>query len=272
MEGFEDPNRFEVTLMEAAAQTRSHEPVPSRWPIITALGAGLIPVGLVSQAHGWKPGLGVVLAGLAVTLYGAGSWWAELLHDRFFGRDAVDAERRLRTAMILFIGSEAAIFCSFFAALIYARTHAPAWPPQGMPRFEILVPAVITCILLFSSVTLHLGHAAVERNRRDGVIASILMTTSLGAIFLCGQAYEYGFLNGSAFNIKSGIFGSTFFMLTGFHGLHVLLGLIFLNVVYGAVLRGQITSQQHFPFKAASWYWHFVDVVWLFVFTIVYIL
>ena len=212
-----------------------------------------------------------LLAGLAITLYGAGSWWAELLRDRFFGREAIDAERRLRTAMIFFIASEAAIFGSFFAALIYARAHAPAWPPPGMPHFEILVPAVNTFILLFSSVTLHLGHSAVEKGRRDGVIASILMTISLGAIFLCGQAYEYGFLNGSAFNIKSGIFGCTFFVLTGFHGLHVLLGLIFLNVVYGAVLRGQITPQQHFPFKAASWYWHFVDVVWVFVFSIVYL-
>jgi cytochrome c oxidase subunit III len=263
---------LEGYFMEAAAHAHSHDPVPSRWPIITAVGAGLIPVGLVSLVHGWKPGLGILLLGVAITIFGSGSWWAELLRDRFFGRDAVDAERRLRTAMILFIASEAAIFCSFFAALLYAKSHATTWPPQGMPHFEILVPAVNTFILLFSSVTLHLGHAAVEKGRRDGVIASILMTIVLGAIFLCGQAYEYGFLNGSAFTLKSGIFGSTFFMLTGFHGLHVLIGLIFLNVVYGAALRGQITPQQHFPFKAASWYWHFVDVVWLFVFTIVYIL
>jgi cytochrome c oxidase subunit 3 len=258
--------------MEAAAHAHSHDPAPSRWPIITALGAGLIPVGLVTSVHGWKPGLGILAAGVIITIYGAGSWWGELLRDRFFGRDAVDAEARLRTAMIFFIASEAAIFAAFFAALIYSRVHSKVWPPEGMPHFELLVPAVNTFILLFSSVTLHLGHSAVEKNRRDGVIASILMTISLGAIFLCGQAYEYGFLNGSAFNIKSGIFGSTFFMLTGFHGLHVLIGLIFLNVVYGAVLRGQITSQQHFPFKAASWYWHFVDIVWVFVFTIVYIL
>ncbi|HXL15352.1 MAG TPA: cytochrome c oxidase subunit 3 [Methylomirabilota bacterium] len=258
--------------MDAVAHVHSHDPIPSRWPIITALGVGLIPVGLVSWSHGWPQGLAVLLLGFAIMIFGAGSWWGELLHDRFFGRDAVDAERRLKTAMFFFIASEAAIFCSFFAALIYARVHSPTWPPEGMPHFEILVPAVNTFILLFSSVTLHLGHSALERNRRDGVIASILMTISLGAIFLCGQAYEYGFLNGSAFNIRSGIFGSTFFMLTGFHGLHVLVGLIFLNVVYGAVLRGQITPQQHFPFKASSWYWHFVDVVWIFVFTIVYIL
>ncbi len=258
--------------MDAAAHAHSHDPAPSRWPIITAIGVGLIPVGLVTWAHGRKQGLGVLLLGVAIMVFGAGSWWGELLHDRFFGREAVDAEKRLKTAMFFFIASEAAIFCSFFAALIYSRVHAPAWPPAGMPHFEILVPAVNTFILLFSSVTLHLGHSALARNRRDGVIASILMTISLGAIFLCGQAYEYGFLNGSAFNIKSGIFGSTFFMLTGFHGLHVLVGLIFLNVVYGAVLRGRITPQQHFPFTAASWYWHFVDVVWVFVFTIVYIL
>ncbi len=257
--------------MEAATHVHSHDPVPSRWPIITALGAGLIPVGLVSSIHGWKQGLGVLLLGVVVLIFGASKWWAELLRDRFFGRDAVDAEKRLKTAMIFFIASEAAIFASFFAALIYSRVHSKTWPPEGMPRFELLVPAVNTFILLFSSVTLHLGHAAVEKNRRDGVIAALLMTISLGAIFLCGQAYEYGFLNGSAFNIKSGIFGSTFFMLTGFHGLHVLIGIIFLNVVYGAVLRGQITAQQHFPFKAASWYWHFVDAVWLFVFTIVYL-
>ncbi len=258
--------------MEATVQHKTHEPTPSKWPIITAFGAGLIPIGLVSASHGWKNGLAVLGLGLAVMLLGASKWWAELLRDHFFGREALDAESRLRTAMALFIASEAAIFASFFAALFYARYHSPSWPPPGMPHFEILVPAINTFVLLFSSVTLHLGHGALERNRRDGVIASILMTIFLGAIFLCGQAYEYGFLNGSAFNVRSGVFGTTFFMLTGFHGLHVLMGLIFLNVVYGAVLRGRITPGQHFPFRAASWYWHFVDAVWVCVFTVVYIL
>jgi len=258
--------------MEAVAHTQhSHEPVPSRWPIITAVGAGMIPIGLVSSVHGWKNGIALLLLGIVIMLYGASRWWAELLHDRFFGKDAIDAESRLKTAMILFIASEAAIFASFFTALFYARMHAKVWPPPGMPHFELLLPGVNTFILLFSSVTLHLGHNALERNRKDGLIASILMTIFLGAIFLCGQAYEYGFLNGSAFNLKSGIFGTTFFMLTGFHGLHVLIGLIFLNVVYGAVLRGQITREQHFPFRAASWYWHFVDAIWVGVFSVVYL-
>jgi cytochrome c oxidase subunit 3 len=258
--------------MEASVEHKSHDPVPSKWPIIAALGIGLVPVGLAGNANGWKYGLPVLGLGLAVSLTAAGKWWAELLRDRFFGREAEEAESRLKTAMALFIASEAAIFASFFAAIFYARHHAAVWPPAGMPHFELLVPAVNTGILLSSSVTLHFGHEALMRGRRDGLIAGMLMTIFLGAIFLCGQAYEYGFLNGGAFNIRSGIFGTTFFMLTGFHGLHVLIGIIFLNVVYGAVLRGRITPEQHFPLRAASWYWHFVDAVWIFVFTIVYLL
>ncbi len=258
--------------MEATAEHRTHDPIPSKWPIITALGVGIIPIGLVSNSHGWKYGLAIVGLGLLITISGASKWWGELLRDRFLGREAVDAESRLKTAMALFIGSEAVIFGSFFAALLYARYHAAAWPPAGMPHFDPLIPGINTAILLTSSVTLHLGHGALERGRRGAVLASILTTIFLGAIFLCGQAYEYGVLNAEAFSLKSGIFGTTFFMLTGFHGLHVLMGLIFLNVVHEATLKGRITAEQHFPFRAASWYWHFVDVVWLFVFTIAYLL
>jgi cytochrome c oxidase subunit 3 len=258
--------------MAVALEQHSHDPVPSRWPIIAAFGVGLIPVGLVMNAHGLKMGLAIIGLGLLITLNGAGRWWGELLRDKFFGRDAVEADSRLKRAFIFFIASEAMIFGAFFAALFYARVHAPVWPPVGMPHFEKVLPAVNTLVLLSSSVTLHLAHSSLEKGRRDGVIAALLMTIFLGALFLCGQAYEYGFLNGSAFNVKSGIFGTTFFMLTGFHGLHVLVGIIFLNVVYGAAIRNRITPEQHFPLVAASWYWHFVDVVWVCVFTIVYLL
>ncbi len=257
--------------MAVTAEHHSHEPVPSRWPIIAAVGVGLIPIGLVANAHGRAEGLGLIAVGLAVTLLGAGRWWGELLRDKFFGREAVEADSRLKRAFAFFIASEAMIFGAFFAALFYARVHAAVWPPEGMPHFEILLPAVNTFILLGSSVTLHLGHMALERGRRDGLVAALLMTIFLGALFLCGQAYEYGFLNGSAFNIKSGIFGTTFFMLTGFHGLHVLVGIIYLNVVYGAAIRNRITHEQQFPLRAASWYWHFVDAVWVCVFTVVYL-
>jgi len=258
--------------MAIAMEHHSHDPVPSRWPIITAFGAALIPIGLVAATHGIKEGIGILLLGLFITIMGAGRWWAELLRDSFLGRDLIDADSRLRTAMILFIGSEAAIFASFFAALFYARLHAKAWPPAGMPHFNIVVPAVNTVVLLSSSVTCHLAHVALEKRSKEGVVSALLMTIFLGAIFLCGQAYEYGVLNGEAFNIRSGIFGSTFFMLTGFHGLHVLMGIIFLNVVYGAAMRGSITHDQQFPLKAASWYWHFVDAIWIGVFTVVYLL
>lgn len=258
--------------MAATVEHHSHDPVPSRWPIIAAFGIGLIPVGLILQGHGVPKGLGLIGVGLAITVFGAGKWWSELLREKFFGRDAVDADSRLKRAFMMFIASEAAIFGAFFAAIFYARVHASVWPPAGMPHFELVLPAVNTIVLISSSFTLHLAHAALEHKRRDGVIASLLMTIFLGALFLCGQAYEYGYLNGSAFTLKSGIFGTTFFMLTGFHGLHVLVGLIFLNVVYGAAIRNRITPEQNFPLQAASWYWHFVDAVWICVFTIVYVL
>jgi len=258
--------------MAIAMEHHSHDPVPSKWPILTAAGAGLIPIGLIASTRGASWGVPLLLAGLFLTIIGAGRWWAELLRDSFVGRDLTDADSRLRTAMILFIGSEAAIFASFFAAIIYSRTHAKVWPPEGMPHFDILLPAINTVILLSSSVTCHLAHVAIEKRNREGVVSALLLTIFLGAIFLCGQAYEYGVLNGEAFSIKSGIFGSTFFMLTGFHGLHVLMGIIFLNVVYGAVMRGRVTHDQQFPLKAASWYWHFVDAIWIFVFTLVYVL
>jgi len=254
-----------------ATPHHSHDPVPSKWPIITALGAGLLPVGIVLNGHGVKQGIAVLLLGILVTIVGAGRWWGELLGDKFAGKDLSDADGRLRTSFKLFIASEAAIFGAFFAALFYARYHAKVWPPEGMPHFGILLPAVNTFILLFSSVTCHFAHMALERGRKEQFVSGVLMTIFLGAIFLCGQAYEYGVLNGEAFSIKSGIFGTTFFMLTGFHGLHVLMGVVFLNVVYGAAMKGRITQHQHFPFLAAGWYWHFVDAIWIGVFSIVYL-
>jgi cytochrome c oxidase subunit III len=258
--------------MAIAMEHHSHDPVPSKWPIITAIGAGLVPIGIIASTRGVKAGIGILLLGLLVVILGAGRWWAELLRDSFIGRDLKDADARLKTAMFLFIASEAAIFAAFFAAIIYARYHAKTWPPAGMPHFGILLPAVNTAILLSSSLTCHLAHVAMERKSREGVVSALMLTIFLGAIFLCGQAYEYGVLNGEAFTIKSGIFGSTFFMLTGFHGLHVLMGIIFLNVVYGAVMRGRVTHDQQFPLRAASWYWHFVDAIWVCVFTLVYVL
>jgi cytochrome c oxidase subunit 3 len=235
------------------------------------LGAGLLPAGIVLNGHGVKEGVAVLLVGLFITISGAGRWWGELLRDRFSGKDLDDANSRLKTSFRLFIASEAAIFGAFFAALFYARYHAKVWPPAGMPHFEILLPAVNTFVLLFSSVTCHFAHMALERGKQAQFVSGLLMTIFLGTVFLCGQAYEYGVLNGGAFNVTSGIFGTTFFMLTGFHGLHVLMGVVFLNVVYGAAMKGRLTPEQHFPFLAAGWYWHFVDAIWIGVFSVVYL-
>jgi cytochrome c oxidase subunit 3 len=174
--------------MALAMEHHSHDPIPSKWPIITAIGAALIPIGIVASTHGAKEGVALIPVGLLVTIIGAGRWWGELLRDSFVGSDLRDANSRLRNAMILFIASEAAIFASFFAALFYSRFHAKTWPPEGIAHFQLLLPAVNTVILLSSSVTCHLAHVALEKRNREGVVSALMLTIFLGAIFLCGQA------------------------------------------------------------------------------------
>jgi hypothetical protein len=144
-----------------------HSTIPFRargpsWPP----GLGFVPIGLILNAHGHKQGLLVLAVGLAITFFGAGKWWSSLLLDRFVGRDLVDADSRQKRAFLMFILSEAAIFSAFFAAILYSRAHLKVWPPEGMPHFEVLIPAINTFLLVTSSVTLHLGHTALERGRR----------------------------------------------------------------------------------------------------------
>ena len=158
--------------MATAVEHHSHDPVPSRWPIIAAIGMGLIPIGLVGNAHGWKGGLFTLGLGLAIALSSASRWWSELLRDKFFGRDAVEADSRLKRAFAFFIAPEAAIFGAFFAAFFFSRVHAKVWPPAGMPHFELLLPGINTVLLLSSSVTLHLATWRWSGTARTGAAAS----------------------------------------------------------------------------------------------------
>ncbi len=180
--------------------------------------------------------------------------------------------------MVFFIASEALLFANLIAGYLYLRAREGTWPPPGGPEFEhgllaLLqhnpLPAVNTIILLSSSLPMHLAGSAAARGRMRRAAWLILTTIVLGTIFLSFQAVEYGTIG---FGISDGLLGSTFFTLTGFHGAHVTAGIIFLLVNFFRALRGNLTKEKHFSLVAGEMYWHFVDVVWIFLFTLVYLI
>ena len=188
----------------------------------------------------------------------------------------------LRYGMILFIASEVMFFLAWFwayfdaslfsgEAIQAARTEFTGghWPPQGIETFDPWhLPLINTLILLTSGTTVTWAHHALLKNDRSGLIWGLVATIALGVTFTGVQAYEYGH---AAFSYGGNIYGATFFMATGFHGFHVIIGTIFLFVCLMRARAGHFTPQQHFGFEAAAWYWHFVDVVWLFLFASIYV-
>jgi cytochrome c oxidase subunit 3 len=174
--------------------------------------------------------------------------------------------------MILFICSEVMFFAGLFAAYFNVRANAPVWPPEGNPHFhlanEITLPLIITILLIISSFTCQLAVWSIRKGDRAGLIRNIAVTLTLGIIFLLGQAYDYTQLG---FTLADGTFGTTFFTLTGFHGAHVLGGAIMLSVVLYRSLAGQFSARHHDMVEAVSLYWHFVDVVWIVLFSLLYL-
>ncbi|MGZ6339084.1 MAG: cytochrome c oxidase subunit 3 [Candidatus Limnocylindrales bacterium] len=176
--------------------------------------------------------------------------------------------------MILFITSEVMFFAGLFAAYFNVRASAPAWPPAGNAHFEIHhdvwpLVATLTRILIISSITCQLGIRAIQRDDRRGLARALAVTLALGITFLIGQAYDYSQLG---FGLSDGTFGTTFFTLTGFHGAHVLAGTIMLGVMLYRATAGQFSARHHDAVEAVSLYWHFVDVVWICLFSILYLL
>ncbi len=170
---------------------------------------------------------------------------------------------------LLFLVSEGMLFVGLFAAYLAYRSVAPQWPPKGMPELEILLPAVNTIILLSSSFVIHQAETAVKKGDLANVRKWFGFTVVMGAMFLAGQLYEYAHLQ---FKLQSGLFGGTFFVLTGFHGMHVLIGLVLMMTVIARSLKpGHYTAEKHFGVEAASLYWHFVDVVWIVLFLLLYV-
>jgi cytochrome c oxidase subunit III len=172
--------------------------------------------------------------------------------------------------IIVFLVAEAMIFLGLFTAYLTFRAVAPTWPPEGTPELELLLPGVNTIILIGSSFVIHNADTAIKKNDVKGLQLWFGITAAMGAVFLVGQIYEYFHLE---FGLKTNLFASTFYVLTGFHGLHVFFGLVLiLGVLWRSLKPNHYSNTQHFGVEAAEIYWHFVDVVWIFLFILLYLL
>jgi cytochrome c oxidase subunit III len=268
-------------MADAHAKNHDYHLVnPSPWPVIGAVSAFITAVGAVTWMHGGTS-IGL-LVGFALVLYTMFMWWRDVIKEAHAGDHTPVVSLHLRYGMLMFIASEVMFFVAWFwaffdASLFTGEAKMAAriaftggiWPPQGTTVFDPFhLPLVNTLILLTSGTTVTWAHHALLNNDRKGLINGLILTVILGALFTCVQAWEYAH---AMFPFTGGIYGSTFFMATGFHGFHVLIGTIFLIVCLFRALKGEFTPKQHFGFEAAAWYWHFVDVVWLFLFAAIYI-
>ena len=278
-------------------------PAPSKWPVVGSTAVFFIGAGLVMWMNEIQPyGYASLIIGFAILFYMLTGWFGQVAQESEAGMNNHQVDASYRWSMGWFIFSEVMFFSAFFGALYYARVfsvpwlgdvdntanlwqgYAAAWPTVG-PAFELDpakafqsmgawgIPAINTALLLASGVTVTYAHHALQANNRKGLVWGLVATVALGAIFLGFQIYEYMHAY-SDLNLKltSGIFGSTFYMLTGFHGFHVTLGAIMLFVILIRSMKGHFKPDHHFGFEAAAWYWHFVDVVWLGLFIFVYVL
>ena len=238
----------------------------SPWPFTCSVGALFLTTGTARWFNNHGQGL-MIMGGciILVTLY---QWWRDVGREGTFqGKHSLAVENGLRLGFILFIVSEIFFFFSFFWAFFHNSLSRP-WPPAGIkavPPFG--VPLYNTFILLFSGVTVTMAHLALLRGWVSVASLALFLTVELGVLFSQKQYYEY--LHCS-FTIADSVFGRTFFLTTGFHGLHVLIGTAFLFVIFVRHLKGYHSRSHHFGFEASAWYWHFVDVVWLFLFFSMY--
>ena len=291
------------------ANAQSHDadvyyvPHQSQWPFVGSIALFVMMLGVVFWFNGSDTAFWIFVAGIAMMVYTLFRWFGDVIRESEAGLYNRQVDASFRQGMIWFIFSEVMLFAAFFGALFYIRVfvlpwisgeghgalgneflwggYITGWPEDGPAdlggEFGTLspfgLPLVNTIILLSSGLTLTIAHHAMVVGQRQKVLGWLGATILLGLVFCGVQAYEYWFaweeLN---LRIDSGIYGATFYMLTGFHGLHVVLGTIMLIVIWFRVLKGHFTPQKHFGFEAVAWYWHFVDVVWLALFLFVYVL
>lgn len=249
---------------------------PSPWPLLAAFAAGTMLFGVVLWAH--EGARWVLPTGLVALLAVMALWWRDVLRESHqAGVHTPVVRLGLRYGMMLFIASEVMFFVAFFWAYFHfflypehvAGAAAAVWPPAGVKTFDPFhLPLLNTLILLLSGCTVTWAHHGLLHNDRKTLIQGLAITVALGLTFTGLQVWEYA---GAPFAFTGGIYPSTFFLATGFHGFHVVVGTIFLAVCLVRAMRGSFSPQRHFGFEAAAWYWHFVDVVWLFLFVSIYV-
>lgn len=250
---------------------------PSPWPLIAAFAAGALVLGIIFKAHYGITWL--LIAGLVGVLATMALWWRDVVNESQSGKFHTPVVRLgFRYGMVLFIASEVMFFVAFFWAYFHFALYpehvsgaaTAIWPPAGIKTFDPLhLPLLNTLILLLSGCTVTWAHHAIIHGDNRTAVKGLALTVLLGLLFSGVQVYEYATAP-FAFS-GGGIYSSTFFLATGFHGFHVIVGTIFLAVCMGRAMAGHFTPEKHFGFEAAAWYWHFVDVVWLFLFLSIYV-
>jgi len=253
---------------------------PSPWPLIGAISALIMAVGAVTFMHDGP--IYIMLLGLVGVLYTMFGWWSDVIKEAHRGDHTKVVQMHLRYGMILFIASEVMFFVAWFWAFFDASLFANEvgqfarvehtggiWPPKDLTVLDPWhLPLFNTVILLLSGTTVTWAHHALLHYDRSSLKLGLLCTILLGAIFTAVQIYEY---IEAPFTFSDSIYGATFFMATGFHGFHVFVGTVFLIVCLLRAIKGHFKPEQHFGFEAAAWYWHFVDMVWLFLFAVIYV-
>ena len=287
--------------MASHADDHYYVPHHSHWPVVGSIGLLFLMVGVSTWLNGNDPGFWIMMTGFAVIIFMVTGWFRDVIDESLAGLYNAQVDTSFRMGMLWFIFSEVMFFAAFFGALFYARNlsvpwlggadnnfftnillwtgYESTWPTNGPGdvggTFETMgplgLPLINTALLLTSSVTITIAHHALIEGKRGILTVFLGATIALGFTFLYLQGVEYVHayqdLN---LRLTSGIYGSTFFMLTGFHGLHVTLGAIMLTIIFLRVLKGHFSKENHFGFEAVAWYWHFVDVVWVGLYVFVY--
>jgi len=247
---------------------------PSPWPLIGAFSALMVTFGGVMYMHGYSDGNFLYKFGFTMILYVMFMWWRDIIREGTYeGQHTKIVQRGLRMGMILFIVSEIMFFFAFFWAFFHSSLNphfyiGGVWPPMFLTILNPWkIPLLNTIILLTSGATVTWAHHSIVWGSKENAINSLIATILLAVVFTALQGFEYVT---APFTLSDSVYGSTFYMATGFHGFHVFIGTCFLTICLFRIYLNHFTREHHFGFEAAAWYWHFVDVVWLFLFLTIY--